>query len=104
VAEAPDSAGHLVPKPVLCPKCDSDRTHRSHRRSRFEQLVSRVAIYPYRCRACGHRFLKFRYAAPDEEASTPIRHLRRHSDGAAPYPAQPSGHRRAAPSDIPLTI
>jgi hypothetical protein len=33
-------------------------------------LASLVAIYPYRCRDCGHRFLKFRYAAPDKEAST----------------------------------
>jgi predicted Zn-ribbon and HTH transcriptional regulator len=71
VAEAPDSAGHHVAKPVLCPKCNSDRTHRSHRRRRFEQLVSRAAIYPYRCRACGHRFLTFHHEAPDEAASTP---------------------------------
>jgi hypothetical protein len=31
----------------------------------LELLASLIAIYPYRCRDCGHRYLKFRYAEPD---------------------------------------
>ncbi len=49
---------------MLCPKCKSDRAHRSHRRGLWEHVVSLVAFYPFRCRACDHRFLLFRYAAP----------------------------------------
>jgi hypothetical protein len=55
---------------VLCPKCKTDHAHRSHRRGPLELLASLVAIYPYRCRECGHRFLTFRYAAPDQAAGT----------------------------------
>ncbi len=49
---------------MLCPKCKTDHAHRSHRRGLLELLASLVAIYPYRCRDCGLRFLKFRYSTP----------------------------------------
>jgi len=55
---------------VFCPKCKTDHAHRSHRRGPLELVVSLVAIYPYRCRDCGLRFLKFRYAAPGKMPST----------------------------------
>lgn len=45
-----------------CPKCKSDRAHRSHRRGIVEPLLAIVAVYAYRCHACEHRFLRFRYA------------------------------------------
>jgi hypothetical protein len=48
---------------MLCPQCKTDNAHRSHRRGLLELLASLVAIYPYRCRDCGIRFLKLRYAA-----------------------------------------
>ena len=49
-------------KRMLCPKCKTDHAHRSHRRGPLELAASLVAVFPYRCRDCGHRFLKFRYA------------------------------------------
>jgi DNA-directed RNA polymerase subunit RPC12/RpoP len=41
-----------------CPKCGSGYLVRSHRKG-LEQLVSAFGIFPYRCDACGHRFLSF---------------------------------------------
>ena len=40
----------------LCPKCQSARVYRSHRRGRWEGLQSRLGYYPFRCRACDYRF------------------------------------------------
>jgi hypothetical protein len=47
---------------VVCPKCKADRAHRSHRRDFWENVAGLLFIYPYRCHACEHRFLRFRYA------------------------------------------
>ena len=55
-----------------CPKCKSERVHRSHRRSPWEKWASLLAIYPYRCAGCQHRFLQFRLAPPEPPpAGTP---------------------------------
>lgn len=54
---------------MLCPKCKTDRAHRSHRSSAKEYLASVLAYYPYRCRACKHRFLLSRYAKPEAPPS-----------------------------------
>jgi hypothetical protein len=40
----------------LCPKCQSARVYRSHRRGRWEGLQSWLGYYPFRCRACDYRF------------------------------------------------
>src|SRR2546430_5081924 len=40
-----------------CPKCESEKTHRSHRQGLTEHLTSVASIYPYRCDECNHRFL-----------------------------------------------
>jgi hypothetical protein len=63
---------------VICPKCKSDRAHRSHRRGILERLVAVVAVYAYRCHACEYRFLRFRYApgALPELASSTEREIR----------------------------
>ena len=50
---------------MVCPKCRADQAHRSHRRGLVEQLASLFAVYPYRCRACENRFLRFRYSAQE---------------------------------------
>jgi transposase-like protein len=57
---------------VICPKCKANRAHRSHRRGLWEHLAVFFAHYPYRCHACKHRFLRFRYAVADggEPSST----------------------------------
>ena len=49
---------------MLCPKCKTDNAHRSHRSGLIERLASLFACYPYRCRDCGYRFLRFRYKIP----------------------------------------
>ena len=41
----------------LCPKCQSARVYRSHRRTVKERLRSFSGYYPYRCHACDHRFV-----------------------------------------------
>lgn len=43
-----------------CPRCASDRAHRSHRRSVFERILA-MAILPYRCEYCSFRFFRFRW-------------------------------------------
>jgi DNA-directed RNA polymerase subunit RPC12/RpoP len=40
-----------------CPKCQSERVFRSHRRNRIEILESWLGWFPHRCRDCGHRYL-----------------------------------------------
>ena len=49
---------------MWCPKCKTDRAHRSHRKGLTEHVASVLAYYPYRCKECKHRFLLNRYAAP----------------------------------------
>jgi len=53
---------------VLCPKCKKDQSHRSHRRGLIEHGVAVVGYYPYHCRSCDLRFLRFRAAPIDETA------------------------------------
>ena len=50
---------------MLCPKCKTDRAHRSHRVGLTEHLVSVVGFLPYNCRDCHNRFLQFRYSSAD---------------------------------------
>ncbi len=53
---------------MYCPKCKADHAHRSHRKRVAERLASLIAFYPYRCDACQHRFLRFRYHLPEAVA------------------------------------
>ena len=43
-----------------CPRCSSDRVHRSHRRSWFERVLG-LAVLPYRCEFCSLRFFRPRW-------------------------------------------
>lgn len=52
---------------MTCPKCKTDRAHRSHRRGLIEHLVCLLPIRVYRCHGCQHRFLRFRYAVEEPE-------------------------------------
>ena len=54
---------------MYCPKCRADHAHRSHRKGLTEHLASLFAFYPYRCDACQHRFLRFRYELPEVNAA-----------------------------------
>lgn len=47
----------------VCPKCHSDAIRRTHRQGMKERLWSLFFVYPYRCRKCSHRFLRFRSPA-----------------------------------------
>jgi hypothetical protein len=40
----------------VCPKCQSTRVHRSHRRNGTEIFRAFLRYFPYRCHACDHRF------------------------------------------------
>jgi len=40
-----------------CPRCDSDRIHRSHRRAIWERAIAAL-ILPYRCEFCTLRFFR----------------------------------------------
>jgi DNA-directed RNA polymerase subunit RPC12/RpoP len=55
-----------------CPKCGSEYVVRSHR-NLFEQVVSALGIFPYRCDACGKRFalLGARRSRPIEKGASP---------------------------------
>jgi hypothetical protein len=57
---------------MLCPKCQTDNVHRSHRAGLRERLTSIVGYVPYRCRDCNLRFLNFSYSLPNPVA-TPLR-------------------------------
>ena len=52
-------------------KCNADLAHRSHSRGIVERLARNIAIYPYRCHGCQHRFLGFRYSAREPGPETP---------------------------------
>jgi hypothetical protein len=41
---------------MLCPKCNSNRVYRSHRRGIVDRLSCGLNRYPYRCHDCKHRF------------------------------------------------
>ena len=43
-----------------CPNCGQSQTHRSHRQSIGEHLLSFFLIRPYRCEECGHRFFAWK--------------------------------------------
>jgi len=68
---------------VVCPKCQADRAHRSHHRGFIEHVVRLFAVYAYRCHACEHRFLRFRY-----------------SDGSLPSPNSAEREVRATRNSI----
>src|SRR3954452_21717504 len=53
---------------VLCPKCKTDRAHRSHRQGVLERSAALFTYFPYRCRECDHRFLS-RPAAHEQTSS-----------------------------------
>ena len=42
---------------MTCPKCHADAVARSHRSGTRERLISRLAVFPFRC-ACGARFYR----------------------------------------------
>jgi hypothetical protein len=49
---------------VTCPKCKTDRAHRSHRDGWKDYVVSFFQYYPHRCGQCGVRFFQRRCTTP----------------------------------------
>ncbi len=45
---------------MRCPECNKESVHRVPCLSPDERLKSLVLVSPFRCQACGHRFLTFR--------------------------------------------
>ncbi len=44
-----------------CPKCFGEFTRRVSRRGAWEQLLSSLYIYPFRCQLCGYRFKRLQW-------------------------------------------
>ena len=44
-----------------CPRCESGKVHRSHRRSSLERVLA-LFLLPYRCEFCNFRFFLLRWA------------------------------------------
>jgi hypothetical protein len=57
---------------LICPKCHTDRAHRSHRRGITEHVASFFGMRPYRCHDCQHRFMRLR-SDPAEPERGPTR-------------------------------
>jgi hypothetical protein len=55
---------------MICPKCKSDRGHRSHRQGVKEYVGGLFQYYPYRCRGCGHRFFVSSSETAEEPTAT----------------------------------
>src|SRR5438128_2321254 len=45
---------------MRCPKCKSERAHRSRRSKLRERLASTFGFYPHACRQCSHTFFAYR--------------------------------------------
>jgi hypothetical protein len=41
-----------------CPECQSWQVRRARRRNQWEWLLRAIRLYPFRCEACKHRFLR----------------------------------------------
>ncbi len=46
-------------KPQFCPKCGGQDLRRTHRQGAWEHFLSVWGYYPFSCRACRHRFLRY---------------------------------------------
>jgi hypothetical protein len=57
-ASEPAAPGFIV-RHLRCPACRQTGAARSRRTSRWERLLSRAYLYPFRCVKCHHRFLAF---------------------------------------------
>jgi DNA-directed RNA polymerase subunit RPC12/RpoP len=54
----PEENTPVVAAELFCPRCGSERLHRSHRDGALERYVLRlVGVRPYRCESCNERFL-----------------------------------------------
>jgi hypothetical protein len=45
---------------MICPKCNENRAHRSHRSGIKDRLYRLVEMIPYRCHNCSARFYAYR--------------------------------------------
>ena len=43
-----------------CPQCGGQEIRRTHRKNNWERLLSAVGFFPYSCRTCRNRFVRFR--------------------------------------------
>jgi hypothetical protein len=52
----------------ICPRCQSTRVFRRHRLARWQNWLSRLNYYPYRCHACNYRFVtQSQGSLPDQD-------------------------------------
>jgi len=53
---------------LQCPRCDSERIRRSHRRSALERMLA-LLLLPYRCDFCNFRFFRTKWAGDSQVKS-----------------------------------
>jgi hypothetical protein len=54
----PEENAPVVSAELFCPRCGSERLHRSHRDNAYERYVLKVVgVRPYRCESCNLRFM-----------------------------------------------
>jgi predicted RNA-binding Zn-ribbon protein involved in translation (DUF1610 family) len=58
VSEAGEKKRRSVKEGSECPQCGKKMVFRSHRKNILEKLRSKFGRYPFRCRACGHRYFR----------------------------------------------
>jgi hypothetical protein len=54
---------------MICPKCNQNRAHRSHRTIK-DWAVSWLALKPYRCHDCKHRFYAYKSGVTSDRLRT----------------------------------
>jgi hypothetical protein len=54
----PEDNAPVVIAELFCPRCGSERLHRSYRDNAYERYVLKlIGVRPYRCESCNLRFL-----------------------------------------------
>ena len=57
-------------KGMICPKCNENSAHRSHR-TVLDWTISWLALKPYRCKSCAHRFYVYKSGVLSSKLRTP---------------------------------
>jgi hypothetical protein len=56
---------------MICPKCNKNDAHRSHRLGFKDRFYRLFELIPYRCRSCSARFYAYRAGEGSDKLRTP---------------------------------